>query len=156
MQPTSGGGGLTLQGQSQNGPIHKADTLWFVCIVLCSLRGTSPGAITDTQPSAGSWGRWWRRMETVCVQKERVVRVVEREASTGCQSSPGHSLSLLDRAQLGENGSPWDPERRKEGRWRKQGGGDCLPVSVTLAWFDIWYRACGIWMQIYFDCPTVW
>lgn len=57
--------------------------------------------------------------------------VVEREASTGCQSSPGHSLSLLDRARPGENGSPWDPERRKEeevqeGRWRKEEMTLCL------------------------------
>lgn len=63
--------------------------------------------------------------------------VVEKEASTGCQSSPSHSLSLLDRTRPGENGSPWDPERRKEevlqGSRRQQGGGDCLSVSAAQA-----------------------
>lgn len=73
---------------------------------------------------------------SVCVEKEGCV-MEKKEASTGCQSSPSHSLSLLDRAHPGENGSPWDPERRKEqvleGGRRQQGGGDCLPVSVTQA-----------------------
>lgn len=49
----------------------------------------------------------------VCVREEEGC-VVKKGASTGCQSSTSHSLSLYDRARLGENGSPWDPERRKE------------------------------------------
>lgn len=66
----------------------------------------------------------------MCVEGEGCV-CGERGTSTGCQSSSGHSLSLLDRARPGENGSPWDPEKRKEeemqeGRWREQGGDDCL------------------------------
>lgn len=83
-----------------------------------------------------------RECVRVCVhqclcRERRVCDGKKKEASTGCQSSPSHSLSLLDRAHPGENGSPWDPERRKEqvleGRRRQQGGGDCLPVSVTQA-----------------------
>ncbi|KAG7241814.1 hypothetical protein INR49_024784, partial [Caranx melampygus] len=73
-----------------NGKVRGGKLTFCLDPVLCSLRGTSPGAITDTQTSA------------------RAGEVVEANVEW-------------------ENGSPWDPERRKEeevqeGRWRKQGG----------------------------------
>lgn len=116
--------------------------LWFVCMVLCSLQCTNPGAITDTQTSA-------RCGECVCM----CVHVCGRKRSINRLSIKPWPMPVSPRKRV---------KRESHGPWEGKGGGcgggagaRSLSVSESRAWFDIWYWACGIWMQIYFDCPSV-
>lgn len=116
--------------------------LWFVCTVLCSLQCTNPGAITDTQTSA-QCGECVCLCVHVCGRKRRINRL----------SIKPWPMPVSPRKRV---------KRESHGPWEGKGGGcgggagaRSLSVSASRAWFDIWYWACGIWMQIYFDCPSV-
>lgn len=131
FQPASGWG-LTLQRQSQNGPFHSA--------VICMYGAVQPAVHYHR-------GYHWHPDQctawSVCGRKWSINRL-----SIKLWPMPVSPPKRVERVSHG----PW------EGKGGGCGGGAgarSLSVSASRAWFDIWYWACGIWMQIYFDCPSV-